>query len=103
MTLHAMDKAKSTEVPDVIKACEGMEVEELVGKMRVDAKTHQTLRPYFFMRCKKRDAMKNAMDFADLIARGSSPLPADYATRKDLRSLEAAPPPSPVRRRGRGG
>src|SRR4030095_7791600 len=47
MMLHAMDKAKYTEVPDIIKACEGLEVEDLVGKMRVDAKTHQTLRPYF--------------------------------------------------------
>src|SRR5262249_11754385 len=48
MMLHAMDKAKSTEVPDVIKACEGLEVDDLGGRMRVDPKTHQTLRPYFF-------------------------------------------------------
>ena len=38
--------------------------------MRVDPKTHQTLRPYFFMRCKKKDAMKHPMDFADIIATG---------------------------------
>jgi branched-chain amino acid transport system substrate-binding protein len=87
MMLHAMDKAKSTEVPDVVKACEGMEVEDLVGKMRVDPKTHQTLRPYFFMRCKKKDAMKNPMDFADIIATGSTPLPAEYAGCKDIGSL----------------
>jgi branched-chain amino acid transport system substrate-binding protein len=87
MLLHAMDKAKSTEVPDVIKACEGLEVEDLVGKMRVDAKTHQTLRPYFFMRCKKKDAMKHPMDFADIIAMGSTPLPAEYAACKDIGSL----------------
>jgi branched-chain amino acid transport system substrate-binding protein len=87
MMLHAMDKAKSTEVPDVIKACEGLEVDDLVGRMRVDAKTHQTLRPYFFMRCKKKDAMKNPMDFADIIATGSTPLPAEYAACKDIGSL----------------
>ena len=87
MMLHAMDKAKSTEVPDVIKACEGLEVEDLVGKMRVDPKTHQTLRPYFFMRCKKKDAMKHPMDFADIIATGSTPLPAEYAACKDIGSL----------------
>ena len=87
MTLAAMDKAKSTEVPDVVKACEGLEVEDLVGKMRVDPKTHQTLRPYFFMRCKKKDAMKNPMDFADIIATGSTPLPVEYAACKDIGSL----------------
>jgi branched-chain amino acid transport system substrate-binding protein len=87
MMLHAMDKAKSTEVPDVIKACEGLEVDDLVGRMRVDAKTHQTLRPYFFMRCKKKDVMKNPMDFADIVATGSTPLPAEYAACKDIGSL----------------
>jgi branched-chain amino acid transport system substrate-binding protein len=87
MLLHAMDKAKSTEVPDVIRACEGLEVDDLVGRMRVDPKTHQTLRPYFFMRCKKKEAMKHPMDFADIIATGSTPLPAEYAACKDIGSL----------------
>jgi branched-chain amino acid transport system substrate-binding protein len=87
MMLHAMDKAKSTEVPDVIKALEGLEVDDLVGRMRVDAKTHQTLRPYFFMRCKKKEVMKNPMDFADIIATGSTPLPAEYAACKDIGPL----------------
>src|SRR3990172_1339444 len=41
MMLHGFDKAKSTEVPDVIKALEGIEGNDLVGRMRVDAKTHQ--------------------------------------------------------------
>src|SRR5262244_59308 len=87
MMMHAMDKAKSTEVPDVIKALEGLEVDDLVGRMKVDPKTHQTLRPYFFMRCKKKDAMKNPTDFADIIATGSTPLPAEYAACKDIGAL----------------
>src|SRR6267378_5519776 len=87
MTLAAMDKAKSTEVADVVKACEGLELDDLVGRMRVDPKTHQTLRPYFFMRCKKKDAMKGPMDFADIIATGSTALPAEYAACKDIGSL----------------
>jgi branched-chain amino acid transport system substrate-binding protein len=87
MVLAAMDRAKSAEVPDVIKALEGLEVDDLVGKMRVDAKTHQTLRPYFFMRCKKKDAMKHPMDFADIIATGATPLPAQYAACKDIGGL----------------
>ena len=87
MTLAAMEKAKSAEVPDVIKALEGLEVDDLVGKMRVDPKTHQTLRPFFFMRCKKKEAMKGPMDFADIVATGTTPLPAEYSACKDIGSL----------------
>ena len=87
MVLHGMDKAKSAEHVEVIKALEGIEVDDLVGRMRVDAKTHQTLRPYFFMRCKKKDAMKHPMDFADIVATGSTPLPAEYSSCKDIGTL----------------
>src|SRR2546428_7698704 len=87
MMLHAMDKAKSTEVPDVIKALEGLEVDDLVGRMRVDPKPHQTLRPYFVIRCQKKEAMKNPMDFADIVATGTTPLPAEYAACKDIGAL----------------
>jgi branched-chain amino acid transport system substrate-binding protein len=87
MVLHAMDKAESTEHVDVIKALEGIEVDDLVGRMRVEAKTHQTLRPYFLMRCKKKDQMKHPMDFADIVATGDTPLPADYSACKDIGAL----------------
>jgi branched-chain amino acid transport system substrate-binding protein len=87
MLFHGIDKAKSIEVPDVIKALEGIEVDDLVGKMRVDSRTHQTLRPYFFMRCKAKSAMKNPMDFSDIVATGSTPLPAEHASCKDIGSL----------------
>ena len=55
-----MDKAKSVEMPDVIKALEGIEVNDLLGRMIVDPATHQTLRPYFFLKCKPKKAMKEA-------------------------------------------
>lgn len=87
MLLHGIDKAKSIEVPDVIQALEGLEVDDLVGRMRIDPKTHQTLRPYFFTRCKPKSAMKNPLDFADIIATGNTPLPAEYASCKDIGSL----------------
>jgi branched-chain amino acid transport system substrate-binding protein len=87
MVLHGMDKAKSTDHVEVIKALEGIEVDDLVGRMRVDPKTHQTLRPYFFMRCKKKDAMKHPMDFADIVATGTTPLPVEYLACKDIGSL----------------
>ena len=84
MMLHAFDRAKSVEVQDVIKGLEGIEVDDLVGHMRVDPKTHQTLRPYFFMRCKPKSAMKHPDDFADIIATGDTPLPPEYAACKDI-------------------
>src|SRR6266705_287830 len=87
LLLAGFDKAKSTEVADVVKACEGLEVDDLVGRMRVDPKTHQTLRPYFFMRCKKKDAMKGPMDLATVIAMGDAPLPTVYEACKDIGSF----------------
>ena len=45
------------------------------------------LRFYFFMWCKKKDAMKGLMDFADIIAIGATLLPAEYAACKDIKSL----------------
>ena len=87
LMLAGFDKAKSAEVPDVIKALEGIEMNDIVGRMRVDAATHQNIRPYFFMRCKPKGAMKDAMDFADIIATGDAPLPKEYAACKDIGSF----------------
>ena len=84
LTLAAMDKSKTGEVQDVVKAMEGIEVDDLLGRMRVDPATHQTIRPYFFMRCKPKSAMKHPMDFADIIATGDAPLPKEYAACKDI-------------------
>ena len=87
LLLAGFDKAKSAEVQDVIKALEGIEVNDIVGRMRMDAATHQNIRPYFFMRCKSKSAMKHATDFADIIATGDAPLPKEYGTCKDIGSF----------------
>jgi branched-chain amino acid transport system substrate-binding protein len=50
----------------------------------MDAATHQNQRPYFFMRCKQKSAMKHETDFADIIATGDAPLPKEYAACKDI-------------------
>jgi branched-chain amino acid transport system substrate-binding protein len=84
MLLAAFDKAKSDDTQAVIKALEGLEVNDLLGRMRVDGATHQTLRPYFFLRCKPKKAMKHELDFADIIATGDTPLPKQYAACKDI-------------------
>lgn len=87
LLLAGFDKAKSAEVQDVIKALEGIELDDIVGRMRMDAATHQNIRPYFFMRCKSKSAMKHATDFADIIATGDTPLPKEYAACKDIGSF----------------
>ncbi len=84
LLLAGFDKAKSAEVQDVVKALEGIEVNDIVGRMRMDAATHQNIRPYFFMRCKPKAAMKGPMDFADIIATGDAPLPKEYGACKDI-------------------
>ena len=87
MLLAAFDKAKSDNTQDVIRALEGLEVNDLLGRMRVDPATHQTLRPYFFLRCKPKSAMKHELDLADIVATGDTPLPKEYASCKDIGSF----------------
>ena len=84
LLLAGFDKAKSAEVQDVVKALEGIEIDDIVGRMRMDAATHQNIRPYFFMRCKQKEAMTHETDFADIISTGDAPLPKEYAACKDI-------------------
>ncbi len=84
MLLAGFDKAKSAEVQGVVKALEGLQIDDVVGPMRVDGATHQTLRPYFLLRCKPKSAMKNELDLADIVATGNTPLPKEYAACRDI-------------------
>jgi branched-chain amino acid transport system substrate-binding protein len=84
MLLAAFDKAQSDDVQAVVKALEGLEMNDIVGRMRVDGATHQTLRPYFLLRCKPKGAMKHELDFGDVVATGDAPLPKEYAACKDI-------------------
>src|SRR3954463_9268407 len=84
LMLAGFGKAKATNEQDVIKALEGIAVNDLLGKMHVDAATHQTLRPYFFLRCKSKSQMKEELDLATVIATGDTPLPKEYAACKDI-------------------
>ena len=84
MLLAAFDKAKSDDTQAVIKALETLDVNDLLGRMHVDPATHQTLRPYFFLKCKAKGAMKHELDLADIVATGDTPLPKQYAACKDI-------------------
>jgi len=84
MLLAGFDKAKSDDTQAVIRALETLQINDVVGPMHVDGATHQTLRPYFFLRCKPKAAMKHELDLADIVATGDTPLPKEYASCKDI-------------------
>lgn len=88
LVLRAIESAKSAEPADVVKALEGWETEDWPGKVRIDAKTHQTVRNYFFLRCKRSDEMKHPHDFAEIVAFGATPLmPPEFNECKDIGAL----------------
>jgi branched-chain amino acid transport system substrate-binding protein len=87
MLLAGFDKAKSADVQDVVMALEGLQMNDIVGPMQVDSATHQTLRPYYLLRCKATSAMKDPLDLAEVVATGDAPLPKEYGTCKDIGSL----------------
>lgn len=71
----AMEKAKSVEVQAVIKTLEGMKYDSIFGPTHIDAHTHQTVRPYYVVKCKTPDARKSEFDLAEIVAQGDSPQP----------------------------
>jgi len=73
--LLAMEKAKSVEVEAVIKTLEGMQFDSIFGPTRIDPRTHQTIRPYYVVQCKKPDAMKNEFDMATIVAHSDEQQP----------------------------
>jgi len=75
--LMAMDKARSVEVAAVMKALEGMQFDSIFGPTTIDARTHQTVRPYYVVQCKAPDAMKNEYDLATIVAQGDKPQPPE--------------------------
>ena len=88
LVLRAIERAKSAEPADVIKALEGWETEDWPGKVRINPKTHQTERDYFFLQCKKPDQMKHPHDYAEILAVSSTPLMPDaFNECQDIGSL----------------
>lgn len=85
--LLAMEKANSTDVPDVIRAMEGMTFEGILGKTFIDPDTHQTVRPYFVVKGKGKSEMKSAEDYGDIVYESSDPQPKELNMCKGLGPL----------------
>src|SRR3546814_20659060 len=79
--LMAMEKAKSVEVDAVIKTLEGMKYDSIFGPTHIDARTHQTVRPYYVVKCKAPGAMKNELDMAAIVAQGARQQPHELKER----------------------
>ena len=77
LVLRGIERANSTEPADVIKALEGWETEDWPGKVWINPKTHQTVRDFFFLRCKRPEEMNNPHDYGEIVAMGSTPFMPD--------------------------
>jgi branched-chain amino acid transport system substrate-binding protein len=85
--LLAMERANSVDVPDVIKTLEQMSWDGLLGRMSIDPKTHQLIRPYFVVRCKPAASMRHSADFAEIVATGDKRQPAELNECKQMPAL----------------
>jgi branched-chain amino acid transport system substrate-binding protein len=88
LVLRSVERANSTEPADVVKALEGWETEDWPGKMWINPKTHQTVRDFFFLRCKRPEEMNNPHDYGEIVAMGSTPfMPDEFNECKEIGSL----------------
>jgi branched-chain amino acid transport system substrate-binding protein len=88
LVLRGIERANSAEPADVVRALEGWETEDWPGKVSILPRTHQTVRDFFVLRCKKPEQMKHAHDYAEVIAVGSTPLmPDELSECKDIGAL----------------
>ena len=81
--------ARPGAVPDLaLPRLEGWETEDWPGQLRINPNTHQIVRDYFFLRCKKADQMKSPFDYADIVAASAAPgMPDDLNECKDIGAL----------------
>ncbi|MCB1549367.1 MAG: ABC transporter substrate-binding protein [Hyphomicrobiaceae bacterium] len=77
MVLTGMKAANSTDPKKVVEALEKFKGETFIGPTTIDARTHQTVRPYFVLKTKPADKMKDKFDFAEIVDVSSTPQPAD--------------------------
>ncbi len=87
MVTIGMRQANSTNVQDVIRALEGWQGATIVGDTQVTARNHQTIRPYFVLKCKQESAMEHELDFANIIHTDATPQPEELNECEDIGAL----------------
>jgi branched-chain amino acid transport system substrate-binding protein len=87
MVLAGIRKAGSPDVAAVVKATEGLKIDDLVGEEYVVPRNHQTLRPYFVLKTKPKSEMQNEYDFGTIIDTSAKEQPRELNECKDIGSL----------------
>ena len=87
MTIAGIRRANSTDVKKVITALEGAQIDGLVGREKIEAWNHQTIRPYFVLKTKKPGEMRNPYDFATIIFASAEPQPKELNECKNIGAL----------------
>jgi len=77
MFLTGMEAANSTDPVKVITALEGMKGKNFVGDFMINARNHQTVRPYFVLKTKAKADMKDEYDFAEIVDVSSTEQPGN--------------------------
>jgi branched-chain amino acid transport system substrate-binding protein len=87
MTIEGIRRAGTSDVQEVVRALEGAEVDGLVGRVKILARNHQSIRPYYVLKTKKPDEMQDPMDFGTIIHSSSTPQPQELNECKDIGEL----------------
>jgi branched-chain amino acid transport system substrate-binding protein len=75
--IEGLNKAKSADVPAIIGALEGLSYEGPTGIEKVRPEDHQVIKDYYLMLGKAKSTMKDANDYAELIAATKAFLPPE--------------------------
>ena len=84
MTIESIKRAGSPDVQKAIQAIEGAELDGLVGKVKVEAANHQTLRPYFVLKTKTAQESQGPQDLATIIHTSATPQPKELNECTDI-------------------
>ncbi|MBL28724.1 MAG: hypothetical protein CMM50_14350 [Rhodospirillaceae bacterium] len=85
--LTAMEKAGSVAPADIIKVMETETFDGILGPTRIDAATHQTIRPYYVVEGKAEADMASPNDYAAIVHSDATPQPKDLNTCPGLGEL----------------
>jgi branched-chain amino acid transport system substrate-binding protein len=78
LILNAITSAKSDDPAKVIAKLEGLKYKGLTGDEEIRAFDHQVIKDYYLLKGKKKSAMTDADDFAEIISSGKS-----FVSQKD--------------------
>jgi branched-chain amino acid transport system substrate-binding protein len=87
LVLQGIEKARSATPADLVRALEGWELDTIVGPTRIDAATHQTIRPFFVTEGKGPEEVGGEFDLARIVDVAESDPPADVIECENIGEL----------------